>query len=79
MADRDGLAEGEFAWLGGETREWSAADAQHWAAVYRELIRFCRQVLGEPGSSAGDRMRLRLEHLEARLAFWEAQPLQKVD
>jgi hypothetical protein len=79
MAEGNGLAEGEFALLGGEAREWSAADAQHWAGVYRELIRFCRQVLGAPGSSAGDGMRLRLEHLEARLAFWEAQPLQKVD
>jgi hypothetical protein len=79
MADRNGLSAGEFALLGGETREWTAADAQHWAGVYRELIGFCRQVLGEPGSAPGDTLRRRLEHLEARLAFWEAQPLQKLD
>jgi hypothetical protein len=79
MADRNGRRAGDFALLDGETREWSAADAEHWARVYRELIRFCRQLASEPGMPDGDGIRPRLAHLEARLAFWESEPLQKVD
>lgn len=79
MADGNGRREGDFALLDGETREWTAADARHWAEVYRELVRFCRQVVGEAGANDGEAMRKRLVHLEHRLAFWEGEPLQKVD
>jgi hypothetical protein len=77
MAEGAGRREGEFALLDGEGGEWSAADAKHWARVYGELIRFCRQVLGEDRSPDGDGLRRRLEQLEKRLAFWESGPLTK--
>jgi hypothetical protein len=77
MADGDGPREGELALLDGEGGEWSAADAKHWAEVYRELIRFCRQALGEDRSPDGDGLRRRLEQFEKRLAFWKSGPITK--
>ena len=67
----------DFALLDGETREWTAADAEHWAGVYRELIRFVRGVVTDSGAADGDAMVRRLAHLERRLAFWESGPLTK--
>lgn len=79
MADVTGRGESDFALLDGETTDWSAADAEHWASVYRELIRFCKKLVAESGTGDGHAIRVRLVHLEQRLAFWEAGPLQKVD
>ena len=68
---------GDFALLDGETREWKEADAEHWAGVYRELIRFVEGVVAESGAVDGEAMVRRLAHLQRRLAFWESGPLTK--
>ncbi|MEP7104667.1 MAG: hypothetical protein ABI838_02335 [Chloroflexota bacterium] len=68
---------GDFALLDGETREWTAADAEHWTGVYRELIRFAQQVIADSGAAEGEAMTRRLAHLERRLAFWESGLLTK--
>ena len=64
------MAEG-WELLDGESREWTAADAEHWIGVYTELVTFCHEALATAETRDVVLMRRRLRHFEARLAFWK--------
>jgi hypothetical protein len=58
-----------------ESGEWTAADAEHWIGVYRQLVEFCQEALAGAELGEAVAMRRRLRQFEARLAFWsQAEP-----